>query len=70
MAEFTWKFSEREKKIGFPTSISMVFSRQGQTSISQGVGYPDITISSFDLFYKNWRGRLCRGVLLGRISGG
>jgi len=34
MVEFTWKFSEREKK-GFPTSISMVFSRQGQTSITK-----------------------------------
>jgi len=37
----------------WPTSISMVFSRQGQPSISQGK-YPEITISTFDLFYKNW----------------
>jgi len=34
MAEFTWKFSER--KMDWPTSNSMVFSRQGQPSISQG----------------------------------
>jgi len=35
----------------WPTSISMVFSRQGQPSVSRG-GYPEITIPSFEEFYK------------------
>jgi len=31
----------------------MVFSRQGDSHRSAKGGYPEITISSFDVFYKN-----------------
>jgi len=43
----------RERKMDWPTSISMVFSRQGHSHRSAKGGYPETTISSFDVFYKN-----------------
>jgi hypothetical protein len=52
MAEFTWKFSEREKWIGRHPSQWFSVGRDSHRS-SKG-GYPEITISSFDVFYKNW----------------
>jgi len=52
MAEFTWKFSEREKN-GL-ADIHLYGFQSAGTSIDQPRrGYPEITISSFDVFYKN-----------------
>jgi len=52
MAEFTWKFSEREKWIGRHPSLWFSVGRDSHRSAKGG--YPEITISSFDVFYKNW----------------
>jgi len=51
MAEFTWKFSEREKWIGRHPSLWFSVGRDSHRSAKGG--YPEITISSFDVFYKN-----------------
>jgi len=57
MAEFTWKFSEREKWIGRHPSLWFSVGRDIHRSAKGG--YPEITISSFDVFYKEV------GILLG-----
>jgi hypothetical protein len=50
MAEFTWKFSEREKWFGRHPSLWFSVGRDSHRSAKGG--YPEITISSFDVFYK------------------
>jgi len=63
MAEFIWKFSEREKWIGRHPSLWFSVGRDSHRSAKGG--YPEITISSFDVFYKNV------GILLGGcLTGG
>jgi len=52
MAEFTWKFSEREKKIDFRHPSLWFLVGRGRHRSAKG-GYPEISISSFDLIYKN-----------------
>jgi hypothetical protein len=42
----------RERKMDWPTSNSMVFSRQGTAIDQPRRGYPEITIPSFEEFYK------------------
>ena len=42
----------RERKMDWPTSISVVSVGRDSYRSAKG-GYPDITISSFDVFYKN-----------------
>jgi len=51
MAEFIWKFSEREKWIGRHPSLWFSVGRDSHRSAKGG--YPEITISPFDVFYKN-----------------
>jgi len=51
MAEFTWKFSEREKWIGRHPSLRFSVGRDSHRSAKGG--YPEITISSFGMIYKN-----------------
>jgi len=66
MAEFTWKFSGREKWIGRHPSLWFSVGRDSHRSAKGG--YPDITISSFDVFYKNCGFYFLDGDWLWRIS--
>jgi len=52
MAEFTWKFSEREKWIGRHPILWFSVGRDSHRSAKAKGGYPEITIPSFEEFYK------------------
>ena len=60
MAEFTWTFSEREKMDFRHPSLWFLVGRGRLRSTKEG--YSEITISTFDLFYK------FVGILLGVAS--